>query len=68
LIPIEKADSIIALKPEKIRLFLYQYYQHAYPKEEVDVSNFENAIPINYSLESSKTEGLIETRTYTRKD
>ncbi|WP_139352757.1 hypothetical protein [Algoriphagus sp. A40] len=67
LFPIEKLDSIRALRPTKIRVILYDYYRHAYPKEQEDVDILEPWLLENYILNSEETEGQVWIRTYSRK-
>ncbi|MCU0402848.1 MAG: hypothetical protein MUE75_17910 [Algoriphagus sp.] len=41
LVGIDKIDSIQSLNPSRIQVIIYRYYQHAYPKEQVDVDALE---------------------------
>jgi hypothetical protein len=41
LFPIEKLDTLRHLAPAEFRVLIYDYYQHAYPKEQTDVDELE---------------------------
>lgn len=64
LLPIEKLDSLRSNPPQEIRVLLYDYYRHAYPKEQEDVDALELWLGKNYTLISEKTEGKVSIRSY----
>lgn len=64
LFPIEKLDSLKKSPPQKIKVLIYDYYKHGYPKEQVDVDALETWLMENYTLESEETHGRIWIRTF----
>lgn len=54
LFPIEKLDSLRSNPPQKIKVILYDYYRHAYPKEQVDVDALESWLEENYILDKDR--------------
>ncbi|HSF53319.1 MAG TPA: hypothetical protein VLA71_06180 [Algoriphagus sp.] len=64
LFPIEKLDSLRSKPPQEIRVLLYDYYRHAYPKEQVDVDAMELWLEKNYTLISEKREQKVSVRLY----
>lgn len=67
LIPIEKADSILQTHPEKLRVLIYNYYQHAYPQEQEDVDKLEGLFKSKYELEEEREEGLVMIREFRKR-
>lgn len=47
LFPIENTIQLQRFPPEEIRVLIYEYYAHAYPKEQVDVERLELWIKVN---------------------
>ncbi|MEN2281990.1 hypothetical protein AAGF08_07605 [Algoriphagus sp. SE2] len=65
LFPIESVEELNQKLPKKIEVLIYDYYMHAYPKEEEDVEKLENWLKMkNYQLESEKELGNLQIRTY----
>ncbi|MDI1321109.1 MAG: hypothetical protein PSV36_00090 [Algoriphagus sp.] len=52
--------------PEEIKVLIYYYYQHAYPKEQVDVEVLEDWIEENYILDSEEIRGKVWLRNFSR--
>lgn len=67
LFPIEKLDSLRTLQPAEIRVILYDYYRHAYPKEQDDLDILEPWLLENYTLNFEETESQVWIRNYSRK-
>ena len=64
---IEKIDSIQSLNPSKIQVMIYRYYQHAYPKEQVDVDALEKWLSTEFVLLEEKEKDQIWVRSFERK-
>lgn len=64
LFPIEKLDSLKKYPPQKIKVLIYEYYKHGYPKEQVDVDALEPWLLENYELESEERHGKIWVRSF----
>ncbi len=62
LFPIEKLDSLKAVHPASLRVFLYEYYRHAYPKEQEDVEALELWLKENYTVQSEDHKGKVWIR------
>lgn len=67
LFPIEKLDSIKSNPPQKLRVIIYEYYIHAYPKEQQDVDALEQWLEVNYLLDSEYRTGKIHFRYFAKK-
>jgi hypothetical protein len=67
LFPIEKLDSLEHLQVKEIRVLLYDYYRHAYPKEQADVDALEQWL-LGQTLISEEREGLVWVRRYALKN
>ena len=67
LIGIEKIDSLKTLQPPKVRVLIYRYYQHAYPKEQVDVDALEKWLDAEYVPIEEKEKDQIWVRSFKRK-
>lgn len=67
LVGIEKIDSIQSLNPSRIQVMIYRYYQHAYPKEQVDVDALENWLSSEFILLDEKEKDQIWVRSFERK-
>lgn len=65
LFPMEKLDSLKALHPEEIRVFIYQYYQHAYPQEQEEFDAVEAWLKKDYCLEKEAKKNKVWIRTFT---
>ncbi len=63
LFPIEKLDSLQTLRPKEVRVLIYDYYQHAYPKEQEDVDRLERWLG-DLTLEREESEGLVRIRKF----
>lgn len=68
LLPIEKLDSLKPHLPSEIRVFLYDYYKHAYPKEQEDVNRLEQFLLENYIQVEVRQEGLTNTRRFQKRN
>ncbi|SDA89694.1 hypothetical protein SAMN03080617_03203 [Algoriphagus alkaliphilus] len=66
LFPIEKLDSLKPNPPQKLRVLIYDYYKHGYPKEQVDVSALEIWLNENYRLDSESVNGKLWLRNFSR--
>jgi hypothetical protein len=66
LIGIEKIDSLKTLQPPKVRVLIYRYYQHAYPKEQVDVDALEKWLDAEYVPIEEKEKDQIWVRSFKR--
>ncbi|GMQ27451.1 hypothetical protein [Algoriphagus confluentis] len=64
LFPLEKLDSLQAIEPKEIRVFIYEYFHHAYPKEQEDVELLETWLQQNFSLEEEIKNGKVWIRTF----
>lgn len=67
LVGIEKIDSVKSLNPSQIKVLIYRYYQHAYPKEQVDVDALEKWLTSEYVLQDEKEKDRIWVRSFERK-
>jgi hypothetical protein len=67
LLGIEKIDSLLSLNPSKINVIIYRYYQHAYPKEQVDVDALEKWLILHFELIEEKEKDQIWIRSFERK-
>ena len=63
LFPIEKLDSLKTLQASEIRVLIYDYYRHAYPKEQVDVNALELWLQ-EQTLIDEKRQGMVWIRQY----
>ncbi len=68
LIPVESADSLIQTAPEEIRVFIYHYYQHAYPQEEEDIVPLESLLEPSYQLQEGRVNGQVEVNVYRKRN
>ena len=66
IFPMEKIEKLKSNSPEQIKVLLYQYYQHAYPKEQVDVDALERWLDENYTLVSEERKGNIWLRNFSK--
>ena len=67
LVGIAKIDSLKKVKPNRFQVLLYDYYRHAYPKEQTDVEALEKWLKKDYKvIEQDKSE-LLWLRTFERK-
>ena len=67
LMGIEKIDSLRTLQPGQVQVLIYRYYQHAYPKEQVDVYALEKWLDAEYVLIEEKEKDQIWVRSFKRK-
>lgn len=67
LVQIEKLDSLKTLGPKQVRVIVYDYYRHAYPKEKMDVDALEKWLESEYQLIDRSEKGPIEVRTFVKK-
>ena len=67
LLPIEKLDSLKTLLPSEFRVFLYDYYLHAYPKEQEDVDRLEVWLEQNAEMTQEEKSGKNWVRSFTKK-
>jgi len=63
LFPIEKLDSLRSDPPNKFTVLLYDYYRHAYPKEQVDVDALEVWL-LEQTLVEEERKGNVWIRRY----
>lgn len=64
LFPMEKIEELKSNPPEQIKVLIYQYYQHAYPKEQVDIEALEVWLEEKYELESEEQAGNVSIRNF----
>lgn len=67
LLPIEKLDSLAPVLPDNFRVFLYEYYRHAYPKEQEDVERLESWLNSQATLLAEEKKGKVWIRTFRKK-
>lgn len=68
LVGIENIESIEKGNPKRLKILIYQYYKHAYPKEETDVINLENWLPAqSYVLIDEKVHHQLWYREFEKK-
>lgn len=65
-VAIEKLDSLKGVEPKKLRVMIYTYYEHAYPKEAEDVEALEKWLETEYQFVDRKKEGLVEISAYSK--
>jgi hypothetical protein len=68
LLPIEKLDSLKPYLPNQIRVFIYEYYLHAYPKEQEDVAKLEEWLNQEYRILETRQQGLVNVRVFEKLD
>ena len=66
ILPIEKLDSLRPHLPDQIDVLIYEYYKHAYPKEQVDVDALEIYLEENFELVQESKKDLIWLRSFER--
>lgn len=66
LLPIEKSDSLKIHLPVEFRVLIYDYYQHAYPKEQEDLDRLEQWLEKECTLIDEKQEGRVRIRFFER--
>ncbi|MDI1321108.1 MAG: hypothetical protein PSV36_00085 [Algoriphagus sp.] len=64
IFPMEKIKELQSNPPEQLRVLIYQYYQHAYPKEQVDVDALEIWLEEKYELKSENETGNVSVRNF----
>lgn len=64
LFPMEKIEDLKSNPPEQLRVLIYNYYQHAYPKEQVDVDALERWLEEKYVLETDQETENVSVRKY----
>ena len=68
LLPIEEIKTLQRFPPSEVRVMIYEYYAHAYPKEQEDVNRLELWIQINgYEIIEEYREDRIWYRKLSRK-
>lgn len=67
ILPIEKLDALGLHLSDQIEVLIYEYYKHAYPKEQVDVDALEIYLEENFDLVKESRKDLIWIRSYVRK-
>lgn len=67
LLPIEKLDSLAPSLGDSFRVFLYDYYRHAYPKEEEDVLKLESWLLEEAELVSEEKTGKVWIRKFQKR-
>ncbi|WP_297338174.1 hypothetical protein [Algoriphagus sp.] len=63
-VAIEKVDSLRNVGPGKLKVMLYSYYRHAYPKEEKDVVALEKWLENDFILIDSVQKGKVTIRSF----
>jgi hypothetical protein len=64
LFPIEKIGELKSNPPEELRVLIYAYYKHAYPKEQVDVDALEIWLGEKYELVSQENQRNVSLRNF----
>lgn len=67
ILPIEKLDSLRPHLADQFEVLIYEYYRHAYPKEQVDVEALELYLEANFDLVEESKKDLIWLRSFVRK-
>lgn len=68
LFGIENIELIEKVNPKRLKILIYQYYKHAYPREEADVKNLENWLTAqSYVLIDEKVNQQFWYREYEKK-
>ncbi|GAA0880200.1 hypothetical protein GCM10009119_31700 [Algoriphagus jejuensis] len=67
LLPIEKLDSLAPILPLEFRVYLYDYYRHAYPKEQEDIDRLEIFLQNHCRLIEEERKGKIWNRSFRMK-
>lgn len=67
ILPIEKLDSLRPHLPDQMDVLIYEYYKHAYPKEQVDVDALEIYLEENFELVQESKKDLIWLRSFERR-
>lgn len=66
LLPIEKFDSLKTHLPAEFRVLVYDYYEHAYPKEQEDLDRLEQWLEKECTLLDEEQEGKVRIRFFER--
>ncbi|WP_133552738.1 hypothetical protein [Algoriphagus boseongensis] len=66
LYPIEELDSLKKSPPQELRILIYEYYQHAYPKEQEDLDLLEPWLANHYQLTREEHSDLVWIREFER--
>ncbi|NVJ86152.1 MAG: hypothetical protein HWE15_07585 [Algoriphagus sp.] len=67
LTPIEEIEVLKQTNPKHLKVFIYRYYHHAYPKEEEDVEKIETWLKENYRKVEEMDLGQIWIRKFEKK-
>ncbi|MBN7799961.1 hypothetical protein J0A67_03765 [Algoriphagus aestuariicola] len=67
LLPIEKLDSLKPHLPGRFRVLLYDYYLHAYPKEQEDVDRLELFLKENCKMQEESQQQRVWIRSFRMK-
>ncbi|MBN7813120.1 hypothetical protein J0A68_19350 [Algoriphagus sp. H41] len=67
LLPIEKLDSVRTQLPQQFRVFIYDYYQHAYPKEQLDIDKLRDFLSQEAELVAEERGHRVWKGTFRRK-
>lgn len=60
----EKIEDLNRNPPVEIKVLIYHYFQHAYPKEQVDGDALEIWLKEKYELENKEEVGNVSVRNY----
>ncbi|MFC3414665.1 ArnT family glycosyltransferase [Algoriphagus hitonicola] len=66
-VAIEKLDSLKSIAPKQLKVMIYDYYLHAYPKESEDVKELEKWLQSDYQLTGRIDRKPVEIREYSKR-
>jgi hypothetical protein len=66
LIPLYQFPKVKSEFPQKLKVLIYDYYQHAYPEEQVDVDAISEWLEGKYRLTSERKVGNVSLYEYER--
>jgi hypothetical protein len=67
LSPLNQFPKVERKFPQKLKVLIYDYYQHAYPDEQVDIDAISEWLARNYRLTSERKVGNVSLYEYERK-
>jgi hypothetical protein len=67
LIPLNQFPKVERKFPQKLKVLIYDYYQHAYPDERADIDAISDWLARNYRLTSERKAGNVSLYEYERK-
>lgn len=64
LIPLYQFPKVKSKFPQKLKILIYDYYQHAYPEEQADIDAISEWLSANYQLVSTYETGNVRVSEY----